>query len=213
MVYPIAVGGEKTHDGGMPEKAQRRRFTAVYKLKVLQEADQATAPGALGALLRREGLYSSHLAAWRAARRRGELAGLARRRGPKPVRPDPTAARVARLERHLAAALKWAERAEAIVEIQKNSRRSSRARSPRTSRRNGDDCRSGPDVRRAGAVSRAPGAPGHLLPAAQPGAAAPAPPGQTAGADAGGAAAGPRGLARAAVRRSGAGPGLRDVAR
>ena len=119
MVYPIAVGGEKTHDGGMPERAQRRRFTAAYKLKVLQEAEGATQPGALGALLRREGLYSSHLAAWRAARRRGELAGLARRRGPKPARPDPTVARVATLERQLVAAVRRAERAEAIVEIQK----------------------------------------------------------------------------------------------
>ena len=80
MVYPIAVGGEKTHDGGMPEKAQRRRFTAAYKLKVLQEAAQATKPGELGALLRREGLYSSHLAAWRTAQRRGDLAGPGRRR-------------------------------------------------------------------------------------------------------------------------------------
>ena len=51
----------------MPEKAQRRRFTAAYKRKILEEAGRATQPGALGALLRREGLYSSHLAAWRAA--------------------------------------------------------------------------------------------------------------------------------------------------
>lgn len=104
MVYPIAAGGSTTHDGGMSEKAQRRRFTAAYKLKVLQEADRSTKSGELGALLRREGLYSSHLATWRVARRRGALAGLARRRGPKPTAPDPNAARSATLERQLAAA-------------------------------------------------------------------------------------------------------------
>ena len=71
-------------------KAQRRRFTAAEKLRVLKEADGCTKPGELGALLRREGLYSSHLATWRAARHRGELAGLTpRARGPKakPVNP------------------------------------------------------------------------------------------------------------------------------
>jgi transposase len=119
VVYPIAVGGEKAQDGGMPEKAQRRRFTAAYKLKVLAEAAGCRQPGELGALLRREGLYSSHLAAWRAARRRGELAGLATRRGPPRRAPDPQAARVVQLERQLAAAIKRAERAEAIVEVQK----------------------------------------------------------------------------------------------
>jgi hypothetical protein len=103
----------------MPEKAQRRRFTAVYKLKVLAEAAQCTQPGALGALLRREGLYSSHLAAWRAARRRGELAGLTRRRGPARAPVHRSAARIAQLERQVAAAVKRAERAEAIIEVQK----------------------------------------------------------------------------------------------
>ena len=119
MVYPIAVGGEKTHDVGMPEKAQRRRFTAAYKVKVLDEAARCRAPGELGALLRREGLYSSHLAAWRAARRRGELARLAVRRGPPRRVVNPLAGRVAQLERQLAAATKRAERAEAIVAVQK----------------------------------------------------------------------------------------------
>jgi len=103
----------------MPEKAQRRRFTAAYKLKVLEEAAGCREPGELGALLRREGLYSSHLAAWRAARRRGELAGLAARRGPPCRGPDPRAVRIVQLERRLVAAIKRAERAEAIVEVQK----------------------------------------------------------------------------------------------
>jgi transposase-like protein len=103
----------------MPEKAQRRRFTAAYKLKVLEEAAGCRAPGELGALLRREGLYSSHLAAWRAARRRGELAGLAVRRGPARRVVNPLAGRVTQLERQLAAATKRADRAEAIVAVQK----------------------------------------------------------------------------------------------
>ena len=115
----IAVGREQAHDVGMSEKAQRRRFTAAYKLQVLQEAARCTKPGELGALLRREGLYSSHLAAWRAAQRRGELSGPARRRGPSRRAPDPFGPRLAALTRQLAAAVKRAERAEAIIEVQK----------------------------------------------------------------------------------------------
>ena len=68
----------------MVAKATRRRFTLEYKRKIVREADGCKTPGAVGALLRREGLYSSHLATWRAARDRGELAGLARKRGPHP---------------------------------------------------------------------------------------------------------------------------------
>ena len=119
MSDTIAVGREPTHDGGMSEKAQRRRFTAAYKRQVLVEAGRCSKPGELGALLRREGLYSSHLAAWRTAQRRGDLAGPSRRRGPPRRMPDPHAARVVLLERQLAAAVRRAERAEAIVEVQK----------------------------------------------------------------------------------------------
>ena len=79
-------------------KAQRRRFTAAYKRRILGEANGCQQPGAIGALLRREGLYSSQLAAWRAARQRGELVALgSQRRGPKPPRPDPRAKRIAEL--------------------------------------------------------------------------------------------------------------------
>src|SRR5262249_4934939 len=62
-------------------KATRRRFTLEYNRKIVREADGCKTPGAVGALLRREGLYSSHLATWRAARERGELAGPAKKRG------------------------------------------------------------------------------------------------------------------------------------
>jgi len=101
-------------------KAGRRRFTAEYKRRVLQEADACSKSGELGALLRREGLYSSHLAAWRAARSRGELAGLApRKRGPKVQPPDPRDQRIAELERENRRLQARAERAEALVEVQK----------------------------------------------------------------------------------------------
>ncbi len=101
-------------------KPDRRRFTAEYKRKILQEVDACRQPGEVAALLRREGLYSSHLAAWRAARRRGELAGLApKARGPKPRRPDPRDRTIAELKRDLARATARAERAEALVELQK----------------------------------------------------------------------------------------------
>ena len=80
-------------------KAKRRRFTAEYKRKILQEAD-ACDRGELGALLRREGLYSSHLVEWRRARENGELTGLApRKRGPKAKATDPLAEKLAKVER------------------------------------------------------------------------------------------------------------------
>src|SRR5574341_229622 len=78
-------------------KAQRRRFTAEYKHRILQEADACTHPGEIGALLRREGLYSSHLNTWRQQRARGEWQGLTpAKRGRK---ADPQAAEHARLLR------------------------------------------------------------------------------------------------------------------
>jgi transposase-like protein len=101
-------------------KAQRRRFTLEYKRRILQEADGCTKPGDLGALLRREGLYSSHLATWRQARARGELSGLApKKRGPKAKAIDPNAKHILRLERENRRLRARAERAEALVELQK----------------------------------------------------------------------------------------------
>jgi transposase-like protein len=99
-------------------KAERRRFSAAYKRRVLREAEACRRPGEVSALLRREGLYSSHLAAWRAARERGELAARGTpRRGPKP--PDPRQKRIAELERENRRLQARAERAEALVEVQK----------------------------------------------------------------------------------------------
>jgi len=101
-------------------KAQRRRFTAAEKLRVLKEADRCTKPGELGALLRREGLYSSHLTDWRKARARGELDGLApKKRGRKPAPVNPLEKENTELKRALAKAEARATRAEALVEVQK----------------------------------------------------------------------------------------------
>lgn len=101
-------------------KAERRRFTMEYKRRVLQEADACTKSGELGALLRREGLYSSHLASWRTARARGELSGLSpRKRGPKARTPHPDAKRILQLEREIRRLRARAERAEALIEVQK----------------------------------------------------------------------------------------------
>src|SRR5438874_12582665 len=80
-------------------KATRRRFTLDYKRKIVREGDGCKTPGAVGALLRREGLYSSHLTTWRAARERGDLAGTAKKRGPVPQARDPRDRRIAELKR------------------------------------------------------------------------------------------------------------------
>src|SRR5256885_6881693 len=80
-------------------KATRRRFTVEYKRKIVREADACKTPGAVGALLRREGLYSSHLTTWRAARERGELAGAPKKRGPVRRGAGPPRKKVAQPER------------------------------------------------------------------------------------------------------------------
>jgi len=103
------------------ERPARRTFTAEYKNRILEQADHCTpGDGKLGALLRRQGLYSSHLTTWRAQRAAGALAGLApKKRGRKPTPRNPLAGEVARLQRELRRALARAERAEGLVELQK----------------------------------------------------------------------------------------------
>lgn len=103
------------------DKAKRRRFTAAYKRDIVKEADACKTPGSIGELLRREGLYSSHLTMWRAARDRGELApgAATRKRGPKGKQQDARDAQIAKLLRENALLATRAERAEAIVEVQK----------------------------------------------------------------------------------------------
>jgi transposase-like protein len=116
----MAVLGMKPPEVEVLAKAIRRRFTAEYKRKILREADTCTEPGAIGALLRREGLYSSNLTTWRAQRERGELAGLTpKKRGPAPQPTNPLAVKVAALERAVSREKARADRAEALVELQK----------------------------------------------------------------------------------------------
>jgi transposase len=124
-VFPIVAPAAEppvttTAETEVVAKAQRRRFTAEYKRRIVREAERCTTPGGIGALLRREGLYSSSLTAWRAARDRGELEGLApKQRGPKGVPPDPRDTQLVEQERELGKWRKRAERAEALVEVQK----------------------------------------------------------------------------------------------
>ncbi len=96
-------------------RAQRRRFPAEYKRRILQEADRCTQPGEVGALLRREGLYSSHLTSWRRQREQGDL-GL-KKRGPSPA--DPATKEVERLRQENVRLQKRLEQAETIIAVQK----------------------------------------------------------------------------------------------
>ena len=101
-------------------KPKRRRFTAKYKLRILLEAEACEKQGEVAAMLRREGLYSSHLATWRAARKRGELEALApKKRGPKGKERDERDERIAELEKELTKIRARAEHAEALVALQK----------------------------------------------------------------------------------------------
>jgi transposase len=104
-------------DPEVPEKARRRRFSAEYKLAILREADACTEPGQIGALLRRERLYSSHLVDWRRQRDTGTLQGaLARKRGPKPA--DPVRVEVERRRRENQRLAHTLGQAERIIQIQ-----------------------------------------------------------------------------------------------
>jgi len=107
-------------DPEVPEKARRRRFTAEYKMRILQEVDACSEPGEIGALLRREGLYSSLLVVWRRQRAEGTLEGLkARKRGRKPQPINPLAKKVAELERKNKRLEQRLKQAEIIIDVQK----------------------------------------------------------------------------------------------
>jgi transposase len=121
-----AAPGAKTapapaRDPEVVEGPTRRTFSAEFKRQLLAEVDAAIASGGeVGAILRRHGLYSSHLSDWRRLRDEGARAGLApRQRGRKAQPVNPLAGQVARLERELARATARAERAERLVELQK----------------------------------------------------------------------------------------------
>jgi transposase-like protein len=118
---PLAGGVPETSpDPEVSDRPKRRRFTAEYKRRILKQADACTRPGELGALLRREGLYASSFSAWRTARRRGEIDGLTpKKRGPKTRAVDPRDRELAAKDREIARLSARAERAEALIEVQK----------------------------------------------------------------------------------------------
>jgi transposase-like protein len=105
-------------DSEVPERAKRRRFTAGYKLAILEELDRAVEPGAKGAILRREGLYTSHIVEWRRARDTGALAALGQPRGRKPA--NPLAGEVERLRRRAERLEAELDRARLVIAAQGN---------------------------------------------------------------------------------------------
>jgi transposase-like protein len=112
-----STNGGSPPDPEVPERPRRRRFSASYKLEILERAARC-APGELGALLRRDGLYSSHLTAWRREQKKGALAAFSRQRGRKAKR-TPEQREIERLERENERLRQELEKAQAIIEVQK----------------------------------------------------------------------------------------------
>ena len=117
------VAGGRAAPAGVPdpelvEQAKRRRFTAKYKLEILEKADACTRPGEIGELLRREGLYTSHLTYWRKQRKDGALKELGQSRGRKPA--DSRDAQIASLTRRAERAEVELAKMKRVVEIQGN---------------------------------------------------------------------------------------------
>jgi len=115
---PVETGPGKAPDPKVSDKARRRQFTASYKLRILQELDRCKEPGQVGALLRREGLYSSHLTKWRRERQAGGLRALSpKQRGQKG--PDPLVRENEQLRRENEELKQKLRQAETIIEFQK----------------------------------------------------------------------------------------------
>jgi transposase len=119
---PVADAAPRDSGVANPEvrdKAIRRHFSAEYKRRILKEADKCGS-GGIAALLRREGLYSSHLTTWRKLRVKGEIAGLEpRKRGKKPLPRNPMAGEMKRLTRENQRLQKRLHQAEVIIDVQK----------------------------------------------------------------------------------------------
>jgi transposase len=122
----VPLAGASTHlvnsapDPEVSEKRPRRKFTAKYKLRILAEADVCTQPGQMGALLRREGLYSSNLTTWRQQREKGILQAMTpKKRGRKQKVKNPLAKKVAQLEKQNRRLQQKLKKADLIIEAQK----------------------------------------------------------------------------------------------
>ena len=111
-------GPERVPDPELVEQAKRRSFTAEYKAKILAEADACTRQGEIGELLRREGLYTSHLTYWRKQRKDGALKELGQPRGRKPA--DTRDGEIAGLKRKLERTEAELQKARRVIEIQGN---------------------------------------------------------------------------------------------
>jgi transposase len=111
-------GARPAPDPELVQRPARRRYSAEYKLRIVQEADVCERPGEIGALLRREGLYTSHLTYWRKQRDAGALRELGRPRGRKPT--DRRAAEIAELARRLERSEAELAKARKVIEIQGN---------------------------------------------------------------------------------------------
>ena len=112
------AGSAGVPDPELVEQAKRRRFTAKYKLEILEKADACTKPGEVGVLLRREGLYTSHLTYWRKQRKDGALKALGKPRGRKP--PDRRDGEIVELRRRAERAEAELAKAKKVIEIQGN---------------------------------------------------------------------------------------------
>ncbi len=114
-----SAGASAVPDPQVIAKPKRRRFTAEYRLRILEEADRSTGTGEVGQLLRREGLYSSHLANWRKARDEGALHGLrSKKRGAKPKASNPLEPKVRELEAKIARLENDLHKAHTILDVQ-----------------------------------------------------------------------------------------------
>ncbi len=115
------TGKVEVADPEVVPRAKRRRFTAGYKLRIVEEVDRCSEPGEVGTLLRREGLYSSHLSNWRRQRAEGQLRALAeRKRGRKAQKQQ--VHELDELRREKEQLQIRLQQAELIIEVQKNSR-------------------------------------------------------------------------------------------
>ena len=105
-------------DPEVVDKPSRRRFAPSYKLRIVEEADRCTDAGEVGRLLRREGLYSSHLATWRKAARTGSLSALSKKRGRKANERNPLEGKLHKLERENARLEQELRKAHLIIDVQ-----------------------------------------------------------------------------------------------
>ena len=116
-----AAGPKKLNvpDPEVQAQKTRRRFTAKYKLQILTEVDSCTQQGEIGALLRREGLYSSYLTLWRKQRKEGVLNSVDQKRGRKPAQNKQEQKRIDQLERENAKLRDRLKKTETIIDVQK----------------------------------------------------------------------------------------------